>query len=258
MSASLEPPELPASTSPPLDKSGGRVRRMFGEIAGRYDLLNHLLSLGVDVYWRWRMVRLIPPRGDAPLLDVCTGTGDLALAYARAAAGASAVVGSDFTPEMLQVAMRKAARENTRPRSVTPLTFVSADAQALPFADGQFQIVSVAFGLRNVADPRRGLREMIRVCQPGGRVAVLEFSHPRNRWFGAVYRCYFRHVLPRVGQWISGSRQEAYHYLPESVGEFPCGEELAAMLRDCGLTDVQYRPLTCGIATLYWGTRPAR
>lgn len=231
---------------------------MFGEIAGRYDLLNHLLSLGVDVYWRWRTVRLVPPRGDAPLLDVCTGTGDLALAYARAAADASAVVGSDFTPQMLQLAARKAERRRMRRGVAAPVSFVEADAQALPFADGQFQIVSVAFGLRNVADPRRGLREMIRVCRPGGRVAVLEFSHPRSRLFGAVYRFYFRHVLPRVGQWISGSRLDAYRYLPESVGEFPSGAELAAMLRECGLVEVQYRPLTFGIATLYWGTRPAR
>lgn len=256
MSASLEPPETPGSSPVRVDKSGGRVRQMFGEIAGRYDLLNHLLSLGVDVYWRRRTVRLAPPRGAAPLLDVCTGTGDLALAYARAAREASAVVGSDFTPQMLHLAMRKAERESMRRRVQTPLAFVLADAQALPFADDQFQIVSVAFGLRNVADPRRGLREMVRVCRPGGRVVVLEFSQPRNRLFGAIYRFYFRHVLPRVGQWISGSRLDAYRYLPASVGEFPCGAELASLLRECGLREVQYRPLTCGIATLYWGIKP--
>lgn len=233
---------------------------MFGEIAGRYDLLNHLLSLGIDVHWRKRTVRLVPPEGPEPILDVCTGTGDLALAYARTATPVRSVVGSDFTRNMLMLAQRKftlAQQKTARQASSTlaPVTFVEADAQALPFADGQFQIVSVAFGLRNVADTRLGLREMIRVCRSGGRVAVLEFSQPRSRLFGALYRCYFRHVLPRIGQLVSGSRMDAYHYLPQSVGEFPDGAALAALLQECGLREVQYRPLTFGVATLYWGRK---
>ena len=264
---------IAAPPPPRVDKSGGRVRQMFGEIAGRYDLLNHVLSLGVDVYWRWRTVRTIAPEPSGPILDVCTGTGDLAFAFRKRAAAEVAVVGSDFTHEMLVIARSKGEEsrlsavergkrgkgEKGQGRDVASpsgVPFVEADAQALPFEDDQFQIVSVAFGLRNVADTRRGLREMTRVCRPGGRVAVLEFSQPRSRLFGAVYRWYFRHILPRIGQLISGSRMEAYHYLPESVGEFPSGEALAAVMTDCGLTDVRFRPLTFGIATLYWGRKP--
>lgn len=240
---------------------------MFGEIAGRYDLLNHVLSFGVDVYWRWRTVRTIAPAGDAPILDVCTGTGDLALAYRQRAEPSAVVVGSDFTHEMLVLARRKGGRgdKGTGDKGTVPgltpfesqprLSFIEADAQSLPFRDDTFQIVSVAFGLRNVADTRRGLREMVRVCRPGGRVAVLEFSQPRSRLFGAVYRWYFQHVLPRIGQLVSGSRLEAYHYLPNSVGEFPCGQALADVMTECGLAEVRYQPLTLGIATLYWGVK---
>lgn len=231
-----------------VDKSGERVRRMFGEIAPRYDLLNHLLSGGVDVYWRWRTVRAAPPSGEFPVLDVCTGTGDLALAYARAAAQAP-VFGADFTHEML---VRANAKQRATGRSPA-IRFVEADAQHLPFGDHQFEIVSVAFGLRNIADTHAGLRELVRVCRPGGRVVVLEFSSPRNRLFGAVYRWYFRHVLPRIGQLLARNRQSAYAYLPQSVSEFPDGDELAAIMEDCGLTAVRWQPLTCGIATLYIG-----
>lgn len=233
-----------------VDKSGERVRRMFGEIAPRYDLLNHLLSGGIDVYWRWRTVRAVPPTGEFPILDVCTGTGDLALAFARAAQGAP-VVGADFTHEMLV----RADAKQTAARRGSPIRFLEADAQQLPFGDDQFQIVSVAFGLRNVADTRAGLREMSRVCRPGGRVVILEFSTPRNRAFGAAYRWYFRHVLPRIGQLLARNRESAYSYLPQSVSEFPDGPKLAAIMQECGLCEVSFRPLTCGIATLYIGRK---
>ena len=225
---------------------------MFGEIAPRYDLLNHLLSGGVDFYWRWRTVRAARPTGPAPILDVCTGTGDLALAYARAGRNAP-VVGTDFTHEMLVRARAKPQAAN----SPTAIEFLEADTQRLPFRDDQFQIVSVAFGLRNVSDTRCGLREMTRVCRPGGRVVVLEFSTPRNRAFGAAYRWYFRHVLPRIGQLLARNQQSAYNYLPQSVSEFPDGARLAAIMQECGLSDVSYRPLTCGIATLYIGVKSA-
>lgn len=253
---SVESMSSSAPAPPRVDKSGGRVRQMFGEIAGRYDLLNHVLSLGVDVYWRWRTVRTVSPESSAPILDVCTGTGDLAFAYRKRAPESVPVIGSDFTRPMLLFADRKQSGREGKSRFVRPIPFVEADAQALPFGDDQFQIVSVAFGLRNVADTRRGLGEMIRVCRPGGRVAVLEFSQPRSRLFGAVYRFYFRHILPRIGQLVSGSRFDAYHYLPESVGEFPSGAALATVMQECGLEQVQFRPLTLGIATLYWGRKP--
>ncbi|MEZ6067638.1 MAG: bifunctional demethylmenaquinone methyltransferase/2-methoxy-6-polyprenyl-1,4-benzoquinol methylase UbiE [Planctomycetaceae bacterium] len=242
--------------TPGVDKSGTRVRSMFGEIAGRYDLLNHVLSLGVDVYWRWRTVRTIPPVGTEPLLDVCTGTGDLAMAYARKSAEEVAIIGADFTPQMLQIAREKGATAQRAKKIRHAPAFVEADAQALPFASNQFQIVSVSFGLRNVADTRRGLRELTRVCRPGGHVAVLEFSQPSSRLFGAVYRWYFKHVLPRIGQLVSGSRLDAYNYLPQSVGEFPNGQALADVMVECGLSEVRFRPLTFGIATLYWGRKP--
>src|SRR5262245_16369757 len=168
-----------------VDKSGTRIRRMFGEISPRYDFLNHLLSGGTDWYWRWRAVRAAAPRGTAPILDICTGTGDLAIAYWRKGAGKVRVVGADFTYEVRGMADRKGAKprsaltptlsQSEREKASVPFIFLQADAQQLPFADGQFQIVSVAFGLRNVTDTRRGLCEMVRVCQPGGKVVVLEF-----------------------------------------------------------------------------------
>jgi demethylmenaquinone methyltransferase/2-methoxy-6-polyprenyl-1,4-benzoquinol methylase len=234
-----------------VDKSETRVRRMFGEIAGRYDFLNHLLSLGVDRYWRWQTVRRVPPRGVAPLLDLCTGTGDLALAYFKRTKGAMPIVAADFCPEMLTIGRQKGIRAGANGQ----MTFVEADAQRLPFPDDSFQIVSVAFGLRNVADTDQGLREMTRVCRPDGQVAVLEFSLPRRRPLRGMYRWYFRHVLPRIGQALSRNRSSAYAYLPASVGEFPSGEALAERMRAVGLREVSFTPLTFGVATLYIGTK---
>ncbi|HUQ71173.1 MAG TPA: class I SAM-dependent methyltransferase, partial [Planctomycetaceae bacterium] len=154
-----------------VDKSGERVRQMFGEISGRYDFLNHFLSGGTDVYWRWWTVRKCAPEGDAPILDVCTGTGDLAIAYWKRGHGRIEVIGTDFTPEMLRIAEQKRDRQQSDKTASAPLVFLEADTQHLPFDDDRFQIVSVAFGLRNVSDTLAGLREMTRVCQPGGRVA---------------------------------------------------------------------------------------
>ena len=235
-----------------LDKRETRIRSMFADIAQSYDLLNHLLSLNIDRSWRRRTTRLVPPEGDAPILDVCTGTGDLALAYDRAAGGRVPVVGADFCHPMLVRAVDKTARRQRNER----VRYVEADAQKLPFPDDTFQITCVAFGLRNVTDTDKGLAEMVRVTRPGGRVAVLEFSRPRHWLFGRLYRFYFRRVLPLVGQLVSRSRDSAYNYLPASVMEFPDGEALAEKLRGHGLTDVRWHPLTFGIATLYVGTKP--
>jgi demethylmenaquinone methyltransferase/2-methoxy-6-polyprenyl-1,4-benzoquinol methylase len=234
-----------------LDKSETRIRRMFGNIAPSYDFLNHLLSLNVDKYWRWRTTRLVPPQPGTPILDLCTGTGDLALAYHRAGKGNVPIVGADFCHEMLVLAGRKIERRQATNR----IRFLEADAQQLPFPDGIFQITCVAFGLRNVTNTDRGLAEMVRVTRPGGRVAVLEFSQPRGRLFGGLYRFYFRNVLPRLGQAIARSKDNAYRYLPASVREFPDGEALAERMRRRGLQDVRWHPLTFGIATLYIGTR---
>ena len=245
------------TTSPPaadVDKGGARVRRMFGQIAPWYDFLNHLLSLNIDRRWRRKTTELAPPRGPehGPVLDLCTGTGDLALAYDAAAKGRLTIVGADFTPEMLDRARVKAAKRGVGGR----VTFVEADATALPFPADTFQLVTVAFGLRNVSDTDRGLAEMVRVTKPGGRVAVLEFSKPRGRVIGPVYRWYFTAVLPRLGQLFSRSPESAYNYLPASVMSFPDYEALTVKMAAHGLTELRYYPFTFGIATLYVGTKP--
>lgn len=237
-----------------VDKSEPRIRRMFGDIAPTYDRLNHLLSMSVDKWWRRVTVKRVPPRpGAGPILDLCTGTGDLALAYDRAAGGKVKIVGADFCHPMLTRGAEKGQAAGTDDR----LNFVEADAQRLPFPDDYFQIVCVAFGLRNVTDTDRGLREMTRVCNTGGKVAVLEFSRPRSAIVRAVYHGYFHNVLPRVGGWLSGKQEgkQAYRYLPESVGQFPDGEALCEKMRAAGLRDVTFTPLTFGIATLYVGTK---
>ena len=234
----------------PVDKSSERIQRMFGEIAPRYDLLNRLLSMGIDRRWRRRTTRIVPP-GKGPVLDVCTGTGDLALEYWKAGRRAIRVVGTDFAHPMLTIAKTKADQAE----AAHDVSFLEADTQSLPFPDASFQVVTVAFGLRNVCDTDRGLREMSRVCRTGGQVAVLEFSTPTTWPLRQIYLSYFRHVLPRIGQAVARNQQSAYNYLPESVGEFPQGEALAGRMAEAGLHDVQFYSFTFGIATLYVGTK---
>jgi demethylmenaquinone methyltransferase/2-methoxy-6-polyprenyl-1,4-benzoquinol methylase len=245
-----ESTSTPAPATKTVDKSDRRVREMFGAIAPRYDRMNHLLSMQVDRYWRWRTVRKVRPRGPAPILDLCTGTGDLALAFHRYTRGQTPIVGADFCPEMLALAEKK------KPRGAEgSLTFLEADAQAIPFPENHFQAVAVAFGLRNVADTERALREMARVCRPSGRVAVLEFSMPTRQPFKAAYGWYFRRVLPRIGDWLARNEAKAYDYLPASVQEFPAGERLADMMLGAGLASVSIHPFTFGVATLYLGVK---
>ncbi len=236
-----------------VDKSGERVRKMFGQISSRYDLMNHLLSGGVDIYWRMFTIRNVQPDGTDPILDVCTGTGDLALAYWEETARRQTVVGTDFTPEMLEIARKKAARIDQNYGET--LQFIEADTQSLPFPDDHFQIVSVAFGLRNVSDTQRGLLEMRRVCKPGGRVAVLEFSQPTLPGLAGLYRWYFKNVLPRVGQIFARNSEDAYNYLPQSVSQFPSGQAFVDVMQKCGFKDVTCQPLTFGIASLYVGVK---
>jgi len=237
------------------DKSRQRVRTMFGEISRRYDFLNHFLSAGTDYYWRWRAVRKVPLRGEAPILDVCTGTGDLALAFWKRAPTSARIVGTDFTRQMLTIADGK-TRSLKRTPNGSPPVFLEADTLHMPFSDDCFQIVSVSFGLRNLCDTGAGLREMIRVCQPGGHVLVLEFSLPGNRLLRGLYLWYFKHILPRIGQFLARNQHAAYSYLPETVSGFPFGQELADVMQQHGLESVDWTPLTCGIATLYCGRKP--
>lgn len=229
---------------------------MFGEIAPRYDLLNHLLSLNIDRYWRWRATQIVPPLvegplAEAPILDLCTGTGDLALAYDRAAKGRVRITAADFCPEMLALGERKGAKRGVNDR----IEWVEADATQLPFADETYQLVTAAFGLRNVSDTDAGLREMTRVCRRGGKVAVLEFSTPRVQPLRAVYTWYFRNVLPRIGQSLARNLSGAYEYLPESVRGYYEYEGLTERMEAAGLANVRYHPLTLGIATLYAGEK---
>ncbi|MDX2037436.1 MAG: ubiquinone/menaquinone biosynthesis methyltransferase [Isosphaeraceae bacterium] len=241
-------------TETPVDKSGERVRGMFASIAGRYDFLNHLLSLNIDRSWRRFTTRTVPPEPGVPVLDCCTGTADLALEYDRAGKGRSQVVGSDFCREMLLVGRKKVEAAQASSRVI----LVEGDTQRLPAADDTFGVVSVAFGLRNVSDTVKGIDEMIRVARPGGRVAILEFSKPRPGVLRGLYMFFFRKVLPRIGQTVAPNRHEAYDYLPKSVLEFPDGQEMLDLMASRGLTGLQSHALTFGIATLYVGVKPSR
>ena len=240
----------PAPTK--VDKSGRRVRAMFASIAGKYDLMNHLLSLNIDRSWRRFTTRAVPPVSGVPVLDCCTGTADLALAYDHAAGGKSPVVGTDFCREMLLIGREKVRTAGAARR----VTLVEGDTQRLPLPGDTFGVVTVAFGLRNVADTARGVDEMIRVARPGGKIAILEFSRPQGPILGRLYLAFFRHVLPRVGQVIAPNDQDAYHYLPTSVMEFPDGQAMLDLLGARGLIELHQHPLTLGIATLYVGTKP--
>ncbi len=243
--------EIRSATSPAVDKSDQRVRAMFASIAGRYDLLNHLLSFNIDRSWRRFTTRCVPPVPGVPVLDCCTGTADLALEYHRAGKGLSPVIGSDFCREMLQLGHRKVQDAGASKNIV----LVEGDTQRLPLPGDTFGVVTVAFGLRNVRDTTRGIDEMIRVARPGGTVAILEFSRPRGKILGGLYLAFFRQILPRVGQALAPNGQGAYHYLPASVLQFPDGEDMLALLVSRGLTSVRQHPLTCGIATLYTGVK---
>jgi demethylmenaquinone methyltransferase/2-methoxy-6-polyprenyl-1,4-benzoquinol methylase len=235
----------------PVDKSQRRVRAMFASIARRYDLLNHLLSLNIDRSWRRFTARMVPPEPGIPVLDCCTGTADLALAYDTAGRGRSPILGADFCRPMLERGREKVRRAGASGR----IALVEGDAQHLPFAAETFGVVTVAFGLRNVADTARGIDEMIRVARPGGTIAILEFSRPRGAILGRLYLAFFRRILPRVGQALAPNALGAYDYLPTSVLQFPDGQQMLDLLASRGLTDLRQYPRTFGIATLYVGTK---
>ena len=216
------------------------VRDMFGRVAGRYDLLNHLLSFNLDKRWRARAVKRVSPvleRPGAVVLDLACGTGDVAIELARVAGGP--VLASDFCHPMLIEAKRKRAG-----------TLFESDALALPLRDESLDLITIAFGFRNFAHYQNGLEEMLRVLKPGGVAAILEFSTPTNRVFGSLYGFFSTRVLPWVGGVVSGSR-EAYSYLPESIKKFPGAEDLAEAMRTAGFQRVEFERMTGGAVALH-------
>ncbi|MFJ4160898.1 demethylmenaquinone methyltransferase [Microbacterium testaceum] len=229
-----------------LGKDPKRVSGMFDQVAAAYDRTNSVLSLGNDRFWRVATLRAVAPRRGERILDLAAGTGTSSMAFVPSGAH---VVAADFSRGMIEEGRR-------RHGDVPNLEFVQADATDLPFADGEFDAVTMSFGLRNVIDPRRALRELRRVTRPGGRIVVCEFSHPPSRAFNGLYRFYNDRVLPIVAKAVS-SNAEAYDYLNESIRDWPDQPTLAGWMRDAGWDDVAYRNLTFGIVALHRGIRPA-
>ncbi len=225
---------------------------MFASVSRRYDFLNHLLSLNQDKRWRRKAVAMSHLEPGDRVLDVCTGTADLALAYAKRVGSSGLVVGTDFCPEMLLIGRQKILSKY----GDGTIALMVADTLTLPFADDTFSVVSVAFGIRNVADVEGGIREMTRVAKPGGRVVILEFSLPENGALNKAYMIYFTRLLPLIGRTISRARNDAYDYLPDSVQKFPRGREMRDLMQRCGLAGVSATELTFGIVTLYIGKKP--
>lgn len=230
------------------DRTGARISGMFDAIAPRYDLLNRLLSAGIDRRWRALAIRSLRLTGTETVLDVCSGTADVALA-ARTG-GARRVLGVDFSGAMLVLGLRKVVAAGEAGR----IPLVRGDAMRLPVRDGSVDAATVAFGIRNVEEPEAACREMARALRPGGRLAILEFGVPAIPGIRPLYMWYFRRVLPLVGRMISG-HGGAYTYLPASVGAFPPPETFMATLRAAGFVDTGARPLTFGIVHLYTATR---
>lgn len=219
---------------------------MFAEIAPRYDRTNTILSAGIHHLWRRKAVRWSGVKAGDRVLDCATGTGDLAIAFRKKVGDEGNVVGTDFVPEMIKLARGKAPPD---------IYFEVADVTNLPYDDASFDVASISFGIRNVADPRKGIAEMARVVRPGGRVIVLEFGQPRRRPFSTLYDFYTRRILPRLGGAVTG-KPEAYDYLQRSAGRFPCGDDFAALMREsAAFASIEWVPLTMGIAYLYKGVK---
>ena len=243
----------------PPDKAPDRIAGMFDAIAPRYDLLNHLLSAGIDRRWRARAIASLQLTGGETLLDVCTGTADVALAAratgeaSPAGRGAARVLGVDFSSAMLELGVKKvlAAGESHR------IVLARGDAMRLPVPDSTVDAATVAFGIRNVQRPEVACAELARTLRTGGRLAILEFGVPRLPGLRSAYQWYFTRVLPRVGRLLSG-HTGAYSYLPASVGSFPPPQDFMTILRKCGFDDVEGVPLTFGIVYLYTARRRSR
>ena len=235
------------------DSAARAVREMFTSIAPRYDLLNHLLSLNVDRLWWWRTARrfdTVLKHPGARVLDLCCGTGDMTFALHRRSSKRAEILGTDFSHAML---LRAAVKANgaLAGNPAPCLRWVEADALCLPFPARHFDLVTTAFGFRNLADYDAGLAEIARVLRPDGELGILDFGDPRGL-IGGIYRVYFRKVLPAIGTLISGVRGP-YAYLPASVERFPSPEEMLRRMRQAGFRQVSWTPYTMGVAGLYWG-----
>ncbi|MDO3379190.1 bifunctional demethylmenaquinone methyltransferase/2-methoxy-6-polyprenyl-1,4-benzoquinol methylase UbiE [Geoalkalibacter halelectricus] len=233
-----------------LSDKGRRIREMFDGIAPRYDLLNRLLSLGIDRRWRTFAVARLQIPANGRVLDIATGTGDVALEVARQTPPSVRIVGEDFTQGMLVRGRDKIAASAYADR----IDLVNAPCEAIPHPSDCFDGVTIAFGIRNVVDRPAGLREMCRVLKPGGRAVILEFSNPRSRVFREVYYFYFRRLLPFIGGLLS--RRSAYQYLPDSVLEFPSQEQFCALMAEAGFVNIRHHDRTGGIVTVYVGEKP--
>jgi len=243
-----KPPPSAKATGDQPDKAPAKIAGMFDAIAGRYDLLNTVLSGGLDRYWRRRAIASLRLTGRERLLDVCTGTADVAIGASRR--GAARVVGIDFSGAMLTHGLKKVKNGSLEPR----IQLVRGDAMNLPVAGESVHAATIAFGIRNVMQPDVACRELFRVLRPGGRLAILEFGTPSSRVFGPVYHWYSRHILPRIGRAVS-RHDAAYTYLPESIGAFAYGAEFARMLNVAGFSQVEARPLMFGAVYLYTGQK---
>ncbi len=232
-----------------LSDKGEKIQQMFGAIAPRYDFLNRLLSFGIDRRWRTKAVRLLKYNEGSRILDVATGTGDVALEIALCTPASVKITGADFCKEMVDLGVVKVGGSPYADR----IDLIVAPCEDLPFADDTFDSVTIAFGIRNVVDRKLGLAEMWRVLRPGGRMIILEFSTPRSHLFRQLYYFYFRRLLPVVGGLFS--RYNAYKYLPDSVLEFPSQEEFSRMIGEAGFHNIHLHELTFGIATIYAGEK---
>jgi demethylmenaquinone methyltransferase/2-methoxy-6-polyprenyl-1,4-benzoquinol methylase len=234
----------------PDGPSREKVWRMFDRIAGRYDLLNRLLSFRQDVRWRKKLVQHFPSAKNLQMLDLATGTADVLLSLFKQSENLERGVGIDMAREMLKVGRGKVHKE----QKDNQIVLYPADAMHLPFRDNSFHLVTIAFGIRNVLDLNKGLGEMNQVLKKGGRLLVLEFSLPSSRWFRKIYLFYFRKILPVIGGIISGDMY-AYNYLNQTVETFPYGEEFCNLMLEAGFSKVKFVPLTFGIASIYIGDK---
>ena len=232
------------------DKTPAKIAGMFDAIAGRYDLLNTVLSGGLDRYWRRLAISSLKLTGRERLLDVCTGTADVAIGSARRGDGAARVVGVDFSGSMLSHGLEKVTKGGLGSR----IQLVRGDAMNLPVANESVHAATIAFGIRNVMQPEVACRELLRALRPEGRIAILEFGTPGSRVFGPVYHWYSRNILPRIGRAVS-RHDAAYTYLPESIGAFAYGDDFVRILTTAGFSQVEARPLMFGAVYLYTGQK---